>query len=142
MRSSCGIRYDRADDALDDRLAPQQSFWHRRDGRTRMLDGKIVVRKAPLAVLQGTLVVLLLYVDDDVVMMTIVAVVFVRRPGPLVVMVRVARQRAVVMRLRPMTVCAERPMKRHVDGGQDLDSAEPNEACEQGCPTNGRSGPS
>lgn len=142
MRTSRGIGDNRRDDALDGRLASEQGFWHRRDRRVRMLDGKVVVRKAPLAMLGRTLpglVFFLLRVANVVVVVMVVmigVVVFVRRPIVFAVMARVA-----VMRSRPMLMCAERFMKRHVDCGQNLDAAEPNEACEHGCPTDGRSGP-
>ena len=90
MRSSRRIGYDRSDDTLDDRLASEQSFWHRRERRVRMLDGKIVVRKATLAVIGGTLLALvfLVCVADGVVVMTIGVVVFVH-PSALALMARV-----------------------------------------------------
>ena len=138
MRPFRGIGYDPTDDRLDDRLTLEQSFCDRSDRRARMLNGKIVVREATLPVIGGTLsaFVFLPCVANVVVVMPIGAVMFVRRPIAPAVMARV-----VVMRFWPMMVCAERPMKRHVDCGQNLDAAEPNEACEQGCPTDARSGP-
>ena len=93
MSSSCGSGTDRADDTLGDRLASEQSFWHRRDRRVRMLNGEIVMRKAPLAVIGGTLVVLVFLacvgcVANGVVVMTIGVVVIVR-PSALAVVARV-----------------------------------------------------
>jgi len=143
MRSSRGIGYDRADDTFDDWLASKQSFWHRRDRRVRVLDGKIVVREATLAVIGGTLLALvfLLCATDVVVVMMLGVVVSVRRPRALGVMARVVWQSVVVMRPWPMMVFAERPVKRHVDCRQNLDAAEPNEARDHGDPPHGRSGP-
>ena len=158
MSSSFRIGDERTDDTLGDRFAPKQSFWHRRDRRVRMLDGEIVMRKATLTVIGGTLVALVFFVGmtdlavlmaigvcvtDVAVVMTIgVVVVSVRRPRALTVMARVMWQSFVVMRLWPMMVCAERLMKRDVNRRQHLDAAEPNQACEHGCPPDGRSGAS
>lgn len=134
MGSSRSARHERADDALGNRLASEQSLGHRRDIRVRMLDGQIVVREAALSVIGRMLVwpSVLVHVDDVVVGMTVVLVVFVRA---------LARRGVLVMRPWPVMVFAKRPMKGHVNRGENLDAAEPNQAREQSGPADGRSCP-
>lgn len=107
-----------------------------------MLDGQIVVREAALSVIGRMLVwpSVLVQVDDVIVGMTVVLVMLVR-PRALGVRVCFVRRGVVVMRPRPMMVFAERPVKSHVNRGENLDAAEPNQAREQCSPTDGRSGP-